>query len=74
MNPNATLTFIYNASDLVDSSSVEYTHLLREKKFGHWPATTAACPSDIVSFWTKKEIPTILIDIPNRKKVIKLAT
>lgn len=70
LNPNATVTFLYNASDsAVDFSAVGYTDLLRKKKFTRQYGTAAVCPSDIVSAWKRKELPIILIDIPNRKKV-----
>ena len=73
LNPNATLTFLYNDSNnLVDFSGVGHTHRshVRTKKYGHQVvAATAVCPNDMVTVWEKKGIPTALIDIPNRKKV-----
>ena len=72
LNPDATLTFLYNASGLVDFSGVGYAHRshVRTKKVSNQVvASTAVCPKDMVSVWTKNKSPTVLIDIPSKKKV-----
>ena len=69
LNPNATLTFLYNVSDY---SGVRYAHQphVRAKKYSdQFVSSTPVCPKDMVSVWTKEELPTALIDIPNKKKV-----
>lgn len=71
LNPDATLTFLYNASGLVDFSGVGYAHQshVRTRKSNRAVESTTVCPKDMVSVWTKNELPTALIDIPNKKKV-----
>ena len=72
LNPNATLTFLYNASGLVNFSGVGYAqwpHVRTKKYSDQFVSSTPVCPKDMVSVWTKKELPTALIDIPNKKKV-----
>ena len=43
--------------------------LHKEKPRRQVPVTTM-CPSEMVSFWTKRTLPTALIDVPNKKKVV----
>ena len=67
INQNATLVFFYDASNSVD---IEYSHLSRVKKFESHTRETPACPSNMISIWATEGPPTVLIDMPNHKKVL----
>lgn len=70
LNPNATLTFLYNASQSIDLSTVGSTHMSHKRR---QVAAITVCPNDMVSFWKLKKrlrrITVAHIDIPNKKKV-----